>query len=222
MPLFYLWRWQQRRSLPTSESGPGKGKAQGWTCHSGCMGSSSRFFWDGGTRPPGPEWLVVWWRQAAPLKGPFFLSLLSLYIPPPKPLWLQGQVLIGTLPAASAPSQYGRISLTTSLYFILAWPIQSFIPLICILTVVFIFQVGDVTILVNNAAVVHGKSLMDSEDDALLKSQHINTLGQFWVSYFSTTSIIKKILQEQIIFFFFLMGQQVKGGPSLNLFFSFP
>lgn len=42
-------------------------------------------------------------------------------------------------------------------------------------------QVGDVTILVNNAAVVHGKSLMDSDDDALLKTQHINTLGQFWV-----------------------------------------
>lgn len=40
---------------------------------------------------------------------------------------------------------------------------------------------GDVTILVNNAAVVHGKSLMDSDDDALLKSQHINTMGQFWV-----------------------------------------
>lgn len=43
-------------------------------------------------------------------------------------------------------------------------------------------QVGDVTILVNNAAVVHGKSLMNSDDDALLKTQHINTLGQFWVS----------------------------------------
>ncbi|ELK27985.1 Short-chain dehydrogenase/reductase 3 [Myotis davidii] len=41
-------------------------------------------------------------------------------------------------------------------------------------------KVGDITILVNNAAVVHGKSLMDSDDDALLKSQHINTLGQFW------------------------------------------
>lgn len=43
-------------------------------------------------------------------------------------------------------------------------------------------KVGDVTILVNNAAVVHGKSLMNSDDDALLKTQHINTLGQFWVS----------------------------------------
>ncbi|XP_028854397.1 short-chain dehydrogenase/reductase 3b [Denticeps clupeoides] len=43
-------------------------------------------------------------------------------------------------------------------------------------------KVGDVTILVNNAAVVHGKSLMDSDDDALLKSQHINTLGQFWTT----------------------------------------
>lgn len=48
--------------------------------------------------------------------------------------------------------------------------------------VAFCYQVGDVTILVNNAAVVHGKSLMDSDDDALLKSQHINTMGQFWVS----------------------------------------
>lgn len=43
-------------------------------------------------------------------------------------------------------------------------------------------KVGDVTILVNNAAVVHGKSLMDSDDDALLKSQHINTMGQFWTT----------------------------------------
>ncbi|KAG9337683.1 hypothetical protein AGOR_G00134250 [Albula goreensis] len=43
-------------------------------------------------------------------------------------------------------------------------------------------KVGDVTILVNNAAVVHGKALMDSDDDALLKSQHINTLGQFWTT----------------------------------------
>lgn len=47
----------------------------------------------------------------------------------------------------------------------------------------FFLQVGDITILVNNAAVVHGKSLMDSDDDALLKSQHINTLGQFWVRW---------------------------------------
>ncbi|KAL2090473.1 hypothetical protein ACEWY4_012736 [Coilia grayii] len=43
-------------------------------------------------------------------------------------------------------------------------------------------KVGDVTVLVNNAAVVHGKSLTDSDDDALLKSQHINTMGQFWTT----------------------------------------
>lgn len=49
-------------------------------------------------------------------------------------------------------------------------------------------QVGDITILVNNAAVVHGKSLMDSDDDALLKSQHVNTLGQFWVRVFLAQS----------------------------------
>ncbi|NXY43744.1 DHRS3 reductase, partial [Ceuthmochares aereus] len=57
----------------------------------------------------------------------------------------------------------------------------------------FFFQVGDITILVNNAAVVHGKSLMDSDDDALLKSQHINTLGQFW----TTKAFLPRMLELQ-------------------------
>ncbi|KAM6979469.1 short-chain dehydrogenase/reductase 3b [Aplochiton taeniatus] len=54
-------------------------------------------------------------------------------------------------------------------------------------------KVGDVTILVNNAAVVHGKSLMGSEDDALLKSQYINTLGQFW----TTKAFLPRMLELQ-------------------------
>ncbi|MBN3310537.1 short-chain dehydrogenase/reductase 3b [Amia ocellicauda] len=54
-------------------------------------------------------------------------------------------------------------------------------------------RVGDVTILVNNAAVVHGKSLIDSDDDALLKSQHINTLGQFW----TTKAFLPRMLELQ-------------------------
>ncbi|XP_010216291.1 PREDICTED: short-chain dehydrogenase/reductase 3 [Tinamus guttatus] len=54
-------------------------------------------------------------------------------------------------------------------------------------------KVGDITILVNNAAVVHGKSLMDSDDDALLKSQHINTLGQFW----TTKPFLPRMLELQ-------------------------
>ncbi|XP_064154033.1 short-chain dehydrogenase/reductase 3-like isoform X1 [Anguilla rostrata] len=54
-------------------------------------------------------------------------------------------------------------------------------------------KVGDVTILVNNAAVVHGKSLMDSDDDALLKSQHVNTLGQFW----TTKAFLPRMLELQ-------------------------
>ncbi|KAJ8259127.1 hypothetical protein COCON_G00181390 [Conger conger] len=54
-------------------------------------------------------------------------------------------------------------------------------------------KVGDVTILVNNAAVVHGKSLMDSDDDALLKSQNINTLGQFW----TTKAFLPRMLELQ-------------------------
>ncbi|XP_039611360.1 short-chain dehydrogenase/reductase 3b [Polypterus senegalus] len=54
-------------------------------------------------------------------------------------------------------------------------------------------KVGDVTILVNNAAVVHGRSLMDSDDDALLKTQHINTLGQFW----TTKAFLPRMLELQ-------------------------
>nr|O77769.1 RecName: Full=Short-chain dehydrogenase/reductase 3; AltName: Full=Retinal short-chain dehydrogenase/reductase 1; Short=retSDR1 [Bos taurus]AAC63264.1 retinal short-chain dehydrogenase/reductase retSDR1 [Bos taurus] len=54
-------------------------------------------------------------------------------------------------------------------------------------------KVGDITILVNNAAVVHGKSLMDSDDDALPKSQHINTLGQFW----TTKAFLPRMLELQ-------------------------
>ncbi|GCC35156.1 short-chain dehydrogenase/reductase 3-like [Chiloscyllium punctatum] len=54
-------------------------------------------------------------------------------------------------------------------------------------------KVGDVTILVNNAAVVHGKTLIDSDDDALLKSQHINTLGQFW----TTKAFLPRMLELQ-------------------------
>ncbi|KAJ8260011.1 hypothetical protein GJAV_G00176070 [Gymnothorax javanicus] len=54
-------------------------------------------------------------------------------------------------------------------------------------------KVGDVTILVNNAAVVHGKSLMESDDNALLKSQNINTLGQFW----TTKAFLPRMLELQ-------------------------
>ncbi|XP_051957905.1 short-chain dehydrogenase/reductase 3b [Xyrauchen texanus] len=54
-------------------------------------------------------------------------------------------------------------------------------------------KVGDVTILVNNAAVVHGKSLLDSDDDALLKTQHINTMGQLW----TTKAFLPRMLELQ-------------------------
>jgi len=60
--------------------------------------------------------------------------------------------------------------------------------------------VGDVTILVNNAAVVHGKSLLDSDDDALLKSQHINTMGQFWVSRKISPALIDFFLIKRLFY----------------------
>lgn len=66
------------------------------------------------------------------------------------------------------------------------WGENSLSQVICLF-----LQVGDITILVNNAAVVHGKSLMDSDDDALLKSQHINTLGQFWVRQALVSHVVR-------------------------------
>jgi len=79
--------------------------------------------------------------------------------------------------------------------------------------------VGDVTILVNNAAVVHGKSLMDSDDDALLKSQHINTLGQFWVSLTHVTfgKIPLCRLSLSVSYFDYKMAVYAVGSPDLSI-----
>lgn len=43
-------------------------------------------------------------------------------------------------------------------------------------------DVGDVTILVNNAGVVSGKKLMDTPDEKVEMTFQVNTLAHFWVS----------------------------------------
>ncbi|XP_039610466.1 epidermal retinol dehydrogenase 2 isoform X1 [Polypterus senegalus] len=41
-------------------------------------------------------------------------------------------------------------------------------------------EVGDVTILINNAGIVTGKKFMDSPDDLVQKTLEVNTLAHFW------------------------------------------
>ena len=42
---------------------------------------------------------------------------------------------------------------------------------------------GNVTILINNAGVVFGKSIADSDDSEILEAFKVNTLAHFWVSF---------------------------------------
>ena len=43
-------------------------------------------------------------------------------------------------------------------------------------------EVGDVTLLVNNAGCVAGKTLVSSTVESITETININTLAQFWVS----------------------------------------
>ena len=44
-------------------------------------------------------------------------------------------------------------------------------------------EVGDVAVLVNNAGIVSGKKLLDSEDGETEKVFAVNTLAHFWVRW---------------------------------------
>lgn len=43
-------------------------------------------------------------------------------------------------------------------------------------------EVGDVTILVNNAGVVYPADLLSTKDEEITKTFEVNILGHFWVS----------------------------------------
>ena len=45
-------------------------------------------------------------------------------------------------------------------------------------------EVGDVTVLVNNAGVVTGKRLMNCSDDMIRKTMDVNVTSHFWVSVY--------------------------------------
>lgn len=50
-------------------------------------------------------------------------------------------------------------------------------------------EVGDVTILVNNAGVVTGKKFMDSPDALIEKTMEVNSLAHFWVNLRLSVSV---------------------------------
>ena len=43
-------------------------------------------------------------------------------------------------------------------------------------------EVGEVTLLVNNAGIVTGKKLLDTSDEEILATFDVNSLSHFWVS----------------------------------------
>lgn len=49
-------------------------------------------------------------------------------------------------------------------------------------------EVGDVSILVNNAGIVTGKKFMDAPDSLIEKTMEVNIMAHFWVSHSSTVS----------------------------------
>lgn len=44
-------------------------------------------------------------------------------------------------------------------------------------------EVGDVTILINNAGIVSGKKFLETEDWMIQKTFEVNTMAHFWVSF---------------------------------------
>lgn len=44
-------------------------------------------------------------------------------------------------------------------------------------------EVGDITILINNAGIVTGKKFIDSPDSLVEKTMQVNTMAHFWVIF---------------------------------------
>lgn len=57
-------------------------------------------------------------------------------------------------------------------------------------------DVGDVDILINNAGVVCGKSLIDLPDEKIVKTMEVNAISHFWVS----DIVYKQVLLSKLTF----------------------
>lgn len=51
-------------------------------------------------------------------------------------------------------------------------------------------EVGDVTVLINNAGVMSGQTIVDSSDESIEKTFRVNTLAHFWVRNLSGLYIL--------------------------------
>ena len=69
-------------------------------------------------------------------------------------------------------------------------------------------DVGEVSLLVNNAGIVSGKKFMDCTDEEISATFDVNSLAHFWVSLF--TSISEQFVILQMLWLTFTLG--------LNLF----
>ncbi len=58
-------------------------------------------------------------------------------------------------------------------------------------------DVGDVTILVNNAGIVSGKKFLDTPDEMIQKTFEVNTMAHFWVCI---TSLERGVTPPHLIF----------------------
>ena len=72
-------------------------------------------------------------------------------------------------------------------------------------------DVGEVSLLVNNAGIVSGKKFMDCTDEEISATFDVNSLAHFWVSLFR--SISEQFVILQVLWLTFTLG--------LNLFFFF-
>jgi short-subunit dehydrogenase len=43
-------------------------------------------------------------------------------------------------------------------------------------------MIGPVTILVNNAGIVHGRQIIDTSEDEVVQTINVNAMAYFWVS----------------------------------------
>ena len=57
-------------------------------------------------------------------------------------------------------------------------------------------EVGDVTILINNAGIVSGKKFLDTEDWMIQKTMEVNTMAHFWVSVIAFRSSVYNFIRK--------------------------
>lgn len=85
---------------------------------------------------------------------------------------------------------------------------------VCLCSVQVKREVGDVSILVNNAGIVTGKKFMDAPDSLIEKTLEVNTMAHFWVSQTHQTC---RAVSLAFLCFFVLWIHMVSYGNNIVL-----